>query len=72
MSDNSIEDTSLMGKHPSVPIAAQSGERPIGVSVKILAGVLARIGSEASRKIAFQKLDGPNSKKAGRFEARRI
>ena len=62
-----------MGKHPSVPIAAQSGERPIGVSVKTLVRFPDQESSvKTPVKIAFQKLGRSNSKKAGPFEVGRI
>jgi hypothetical protein len=56
-----------------VPIAAQSGERPIGVSVKTLVRFPDQESSvKTPVRIAFQKLGGPNSKKAGPFEAGRV
>jgi hypothetical protein len=58
--DNLIEQATVMAKHPFVPIAAQSGRRRIGVSVKTLASLFAR-KSLAKRlaKSPFRAPDGP-------------
>jgi hypothetical protein len=48
-----------MAKHPSVPTAAQSGERRIGISVKTLASFFARKSlAKTLTKAPFRRLDG--------------